>query len=89
MPRSYVLGDHFEHFIDSQVESGRFSSASEVVRAGLRLLEDRESAPPSLLHDLRDRIREGMNSGPGKPATVVLDRLERKYGRLVERGDVG
>ena len=81
MPRSYVLGDHFEHFIDSQVESGRFNSASEVVRAGLRLLEDRESAPS--LHDLRDRLREGMNGGPGRPATEVLDRLERKYRRLV------
>ena len=87
MPRSYALGDHFEHFIDSQVESGRFSSASEVVQAGLRLLEDRGSAPSSL-HDLRGRIREGMNSGPGRPATEVLDRLERKYRRLVERGDV-
>ena len=89
MPRRYVLGDHFEHFIDSQVESGRFNSASEVVRAGLRLLEDRESAPSSSLHDLRARIREGMNGGPGRPATEVLDRLERKYRRLVERGDVG
>ncbi len=89
MPRSYVLGDHFEHFIDSQVESGRFNSASEVVRAGLRLLEGRESAPSSSLHDLRDRIREGMNGGSGRPATEVLDRLERKYRRLVERGDVG
>ena len=89
MPRSYVLGDHFEHFIDSQVESGRFDSASEVVRAGLRLLEDQESDLQSSLHDLRDRIREGMNSGPGRPATEVLDRLERKYRRLVERGDVG
>ena len=58
MPRSYVLGDHFEHFIDSQVESGRFDNASEVVRAGLRLLEDRENDSPSSLHELRDRIRE-------------------------------
>ena len=89
MPRSYILGDHFEHFIDSQVESGRFDSASEVVRAGLRLLEDVESDPPSSLHDLRNRIREGMNGGPGRPATAVLDRLEQKYRRLVERGDGG
>ena len=89
MPRSDVLGDHFEHFIDSQVESGRFDSASEVVRAGLRLLEDREGDPPSSLHELRDRIREGTNSGSGRPATAVLDRLERKYRRLVERGDGG
>ena len=89
MPRSYLLGDHFEHFIDGQVASGRFDSASEVVRAGLRLLEDRESDAPSSLYVLRDRITEGMNAGPGRPATMVLDRLERKYRRLVERGDGG
>ncbi len=89
MSRSYVLGDHFEHFIDSQVESGRFDNASEVVRAGLRLLEDRENHSPSSLRELRDRIREGMNSGSGRSATAVLDRLERKYRRLVEHGDGG
>ena len=89
MPRSYVLGDHLEHFIDSQVESGRFDSASEVVRAGLRLLEDRENDSPSSLHELRDRIREGTNSGSGRSATAVLDRLEQKYRRIVERGDGG
>ena len=40
---SISLGEHFDSFISSQLHSGRFSSTSEVVRAGLRLLEDRES----------------------------------------------
>ncbi len=87
MPRSYALGDHFERFIDSQVKSGRFNNASEVVRAGLRLLEDRERPPALTLDDLRHLIREGMGSGPGKPADAVLDRLEEKYRRLSEGGD--
>lgn len=84
MPRSFALGDHFEEFIDTQVKSGRFNNASEVVRAGLRLLEDRETPSALTLDDLRRLIQEGINSGPGKPADSVLDRLEGKYRRLAK-----
>lgn len=56
---SISLGEHFESFIADQVESGRFSSASEVVRAGLRRLEDDESK----LGALRRMLTEGEQSG--------------------------
>lgn len=56
---SMTLGDHFDGFISSQLESGRYTSASEVVRAGLRLLEDSETK----LQTLRQLIEEGEQSG--------------------------
>jgi antitoxin ParD1/3/4 len=56
---SIAIGDHFEGFIKNAIETGRFNSASEVVRAGLRLLEDRESK----IQALRDAIAEGEKSG--------------------------
>ena len=37
---SVILGDHFDEFIKSEIDSGRFKSASEIIRSGLRLLED-------------------------------------------------
>ncbi len=84
MPRSYALGDHFEDFISSQVHSGRFNNASEVVRAGLRLLEDAEKPAALTMEDLRHLIHEGAESGPGKPAEGVLDRLESKYQAMAD-----
>jgi len=56
---SISLGNHFEGFIESTISQGRFSNASEVVRAGLRLLEEEESR----IIVLRNAIREGIESG--------------------------
>lgn len=56
---SISLGSHFERFIESTVSKGRYSSASEAVRAGLRLLEEEENR----LIVLRNAIREGIESG--------------------------
>lgn len=61
MPRntSVTIGDHFESFIVEQLKDGRFGSASEVVCAGLRLLEEREIR----VRRLRAALVEGEESG--------------------------
>ena len=56
---SISLGEHFDGFIANQLESGRYGSASEVVRAGLRMLEDTESKLQTLRHMLEDGERSG------------------------------
>ncbi len=56
---SISLGDHFENFIEHSVNDGRFNNASEVVRAGLRLLEEEEIKVVAL----RKAIKEGIESG--------------------------
>lgn len=56
---SITLGEHFDGFIANQISAGRYSSASEVVRAGLRKLEDEERK----LETLRALIEEGRASG--------------------------
>jgi len=79
MPTSIALGKHFETFIRDQVQSGRFNNVSEVVRAGLRLLEETEERKQLELDALRAEIAAGRASGPAKPADAVFDRLEAKY----------
>lgn len=56
---SITLGDHFESFVTTQVQSGRYGSASEVIRSALRLLENQEAK----LHTLRQLLIEGEQSG--------------------------
>lgn len=79
MPTSVALSPHFEHFIREQVESGRYNNASEVVRAGLRLLEDQQQQASLKLEALRSAITAGLAGGSGVPADEVFDRLEAKY----------
>ena len=57
---SVTLGKHFEEFIAQQIRNGRFSSASEAVRAGLRLLEERELKLDALRRALADGEKSGL-----------------------------
>jgi antitoxin ParD1/3/4 len=84
MPSSFALGDHFEKLIDRLVESGRYNSRSEVVREGLRTLEDREEERRIALEKLKTLYEEGINSGPSVPAEQVFNRLEAKYKKMAE-----
>lgn len=60
---SVTIGDHFTSFIRDQVQTGRYGSASDVVRAGLRLLEEREAKKKAL----QDALIAGEQSGEPSP----------------------
>ena len=72
---SISLGDHFEGFINRQIESGRYGSASEVIRASLRLLEEREQK----LRALRQALVEGEDSGDA--GELNMDEIKAKARR--------
>ncbi|MFC0875617.1 type II toxin-antitoxin system ParD family antitoxin [Saccharicrinis sp. FJH2] len=55
---SITLGQHFDSFVQSSISGGRYKNVSEVVRAGLRLLEEEESKVIAL----KNAIQEGLNS---------------------------
>ncbi len=87
MASSIVIDEHFEAFIKGQIEQGRYGSASDVVREGLRVLEDREKLRAMRIEELRAEIQKGEDSGGWRPAEEVLDRLKAKYERMAaERG---
>lgn len=56
---SISLGNYFDQFVSSQISSGRYKNVSEVIRAGLRLLENEESKTTAL----KNTIQEGIDSG--------------------------
>ena len=63
---SFVLGDHFDAFVRAQVSAGRYANATDVIRSGLRLLEERELR----LDTLRRSVAEGEASGDAGPLDV-------------------
>lgn len=74
MPTSVALGEHFEAFVRTQIASGRYNNASEVVRDGLRMLQDQDEQRLARLARLRGEIQAGIDSGPA----TVLDMREVK-----------
>lgn len=79
--KSYVIGDRYEKFITTQIKTGRFNNESEVVRAGLRLLEDYETR----LQEVRSLIDEGdaeLAAGKG----MVFSTADELTDAVVKRG---
>jgi antitoxin ParD1/3/4 len=76
MASSYSIGDHFERLIQSLIESGRYSTASEVMREGLRLLEEREERRRAKLEALRTEIQKGFDSGPAEEVGDMFERIK-------------
>lgn len=67
MPSSYSIGEHYESFARELVASGRYASVSEVLRDGLRLMEEKEALRAWKLAELKKAIQEGLDSGDAGP----------------------
>jgi antitoxin ParD1/3/4 len=77
---SFSLGDHFTQFVETQVEQGRYASASDVVRAALRLLEEQETK----LAALRAALIEGEESGVSdRNVDDIWRAIKEKHGIVV------
>lgn len=76
---SVSLGSYFTTFIDAQIQSGRYGSASEVIRAGLRLLEEQDMKRMAL----KEALLTGENSGEPRPfdSDAFLTRMRMKHGQ--------
>ncbi len=74
---SILLGDYFDNFINGRVKTGRFSSASEVVRAALRMFEQEEAKKDELINELKKGEKSGFVKDFNRES--FLDNLTRKY----------
>jgi antitoxin ParD1/3/4 len=70
MATSYSIGKHFEDMIDGLIKDGRYATASEIIRDGLRLVEEREERRKVKLEALREEIQKGFDSGPAEEADI-------------------
>ena len=76
MATSYSIGKHFEAFIEGLIESGRYSTASEIMRDGLRMVEEREQRRNAKLEALRAEIQKGFDSGPAEEVGDMFARIK-------------
>jgi antitoxin ParD1/3/4 len=76
MATSYSIGKHFEAFIERLIASGRYSTASEIIRDGLRMIEEREQDREAKLEWLRAEIQKGLDSGPAEEVGDMFARIK-------------
>ncbi|QLG96643.1 type II toxin-antitoxin system ParD family antitoxin (plasmid) [Pseudomonas yamanorum] len=81
---SAELGKPLESYVAQLIESGRYGSKSEVLREGVRLIQDRETRLAALDASIARGLGD-IDAGRMKPAAEVFDRLADKYGAMVDK----
>lgn len=76
---SILLGDYFDNFINQQIKSGKFSSASEVIRTALRMFEYEETKKTALITALKKGEKSGFVQGFDRKE--FLNNLHQKYSK--------
>ncbi len=74
---SILLGDYFDNFINSQIKNGKYSSASEVVRAALRMFEHEETKKAELIKELKKGEKSGFSTDFNRES--FKQKLHQKY----------
>ena len=82
---SAELGETLERFVTRLVATGRFNSKSEVLREGVRMVQEREARMTALDAAITRGLAEA-DAGLGRPAAEVMDRLQSKYRAMIDRG---
>ena len=81
--RNVVLSEHQQELVEALVQSGRYQNASEVLREGLRLIEERERIEGAKLKALRQAARQGWaDVSAGRYTDVADDQIEDFVGQL-------
>ncbi|KZK31753.1 addiction module antitoxin [Delftia sp. GW456-R20] len=80
------LGKQLEGYVQQLVDTGRYGSKSEVLREGVRLVQDRETRLTALDASIRRGLADA-DAGRTKPADAVFDRLEAKYRAMAEQAE--
>lgn len=80
------LGVQLEHFVATLVETGRYNSKSEVLREGVRMIQEREARLAALDASIARGLADA-DAGRVKPAEEVFERLRSKYRAMAERAE--